>query len=79
MRYTERTKEAERNISEGGVGNDTFVYNNSRNIHIGCNITDTKNSDLFHSRGAVFFFSSVSPLVVVCISLPQRYQRADLS
>ena len=24
MRRTERTKEADRNISEGGVGNDTF-------------------------------------------------------
>lgn len=55
MRRTERTKDTERNISKGGVGNDTFDGINSSNIHVGCKIIETKNSNLFHVMSAVFF------------------------
>lgn len=77
MRRTERTKDTERNISKGGVGNDTFDRINSSNIHVGCKIIETKNSNLFHVMSAVFFFL-LSPPVVVCISLPLTYQRPNL-
>lgn len=63
MRETERTKEPERNITEGAVGKDTFCCINSSNIHVRCKIIETKNSNLFpHSECCLFiFFPSFSP------------------
>lgn len=49
MRLTERTKEAERNVSKGGVGNDSFGCTDGTNVHVRCKIIEAKNSKALSS------------------------------
>lgn len=78
MRDTGRTKEAERNIGQGGVRNQTFGSINRRNIHVGCNMIETKNSRLLHILSTPVLHPPPPPVCGLHISLPQTYQRPNL-
>lgn len=67
MRDTGRTKEAERNIGQGGVKNQTFGSINRHNIHVGCDMIETKNSRLLHILSTPVLSPHLPLLCVVCI------------